>query len=870
MSINSSTKVALRGVSAVLLALGLHMVVANESLGSELGTESSRMATYESAGETSFALSLIPQLNENRQLASDIAIYVDTSASQSGAFKRDSIQTLKFMLESLNNDDRVKIFAVDLDPIALTDGFVDPGSDQIAVALQNLEQRVALGSTDIELMLNSATKEFSDAPERNKNVVYIGDGMSRAGILHTEAFRKAVRSLCDNEIAVSSYAIGPDRNVELMAALANQTGGNVFLDSDDSESLRLGANALAQTVHGVVFWPKSGNLSESVVEIYPQYIPPLRTDRDTILVGTISDRTPVDFSLTGMINGTSQTMKWNIEPEANNIDFAFLPELMRQARRDAGVSMPTVGSAGLREYAWVLSVKAAKLAELGEQALMTGNSDYAKRLADAALDADPANTSADVLAMAASYRLQDDDPFSTPAPAQDDSPFSAKQPSPPQDPVDTNTEPGQEQPGQAPIVVRDEDPAKMTLIAPSIEEQSEQLLREVQEQSTDLILSQEEQIRIINDRAKTQVQFELKRAREELRNNPDAAIERLKNVIEVIDQTADLYADTKQELRFSLESALQTARREKLEFDNARAVANENTAIARSIERNAIRLERQEEEIAELINRFNSLLIEGKFDEARAVTETAYELAPDNPAVVAANEKATFARNYELMIELRRQKRAAIYDAIYDSEWASIPLVGITNPMIFPDPIEWQKKKARRKKYENIRLTGSEIEEKILRALEEPANLIYEDTPWSEVEEELERQYKINIVLGQSAKDDSMSEDEPMTVNLRGIRLKNALRLMLKEKNATFIVRNEVLLIISLDDAEDTEYFVTNVYNVGDLVAPRFNPGGMGGGMMGGMGGGMMGGMGGGMGGMGGGMGGMGGGMGGMGGGMDG
>ena len=84
----------------------------------------------------------------------------------------------------------------------------------------------------------------------------------------------------------------------------------------------------------------------------------------------------------------------------------------------------------------------------------------------------------------------------------------------------------------------------------------------------------------------------------------------------------------------------------------------------------------------------------------------------------------------------------------------------------------------------------------------------------------------------------------------------------------------KTLQIISLDVASDPEYFVTNVYNVGDLVAPRTNfgggnmgsgGGGMGGGGMGGGGqaGGGMGGMGGG--GMGGGgMGGMGGGGGGM------
>ena len=51
-----------------------------------------------------------------------------------------------------------------------------------------------------------------------------------------------------------------------------------------------------------------------------------------------------------------------------------------------------------------------------------------------------------------------------------------------------------------------------------------------------------------------------------------------------------------------------------------------------------------------------------------------------------------------------------------------------------------------------------------------------------------------------------------MTVNIRGVRLKNGLRLMLKPFNATYIVRDEVLRIISIDNINDPENLVTDVY----------------------------------------------------------
>ena len=904
MSISSSTQVALRGFIVALFAAGVQATFSTETSGQEHTNQASRMATYDHAGEIGFALSLNPQLENPVQRASDIVVYVDTSASQSGVYKRDSIATLKNFLKKLNVDDRVKIVAVDLDPVPLTDGFVNPTDNSVAVAIENLNQRVALGSTDVELMLDSASKEFGASKNKNKNVVYIGDGMSRAGLLQSAAFSKSVMSLVGSQISVSSYAIGPERNIELLAALANHTGGNLLLDSDEENATEQGATSLSQSVHGAIFWPQSAKFGESIVDFYPYQLPPLRMDRDSILVGTIADRLPVDLQISGLVNEVSESLTWTVQPEPSSPEFSFLPTLLKTARLDQGATLPTVGSAGLREFQLALESEATALSKIGSQALLTGNNEIAQQLANASLQVDPNNTRADLLAMSASYRVQDDDPFGlggsgqdTPAdpPAaggQDESPFGDD----PQDPAagdsspveiappaaDENPaavaepmvdppadslpgtpesplaiEPGQEQPGQ-PLVVPPApyDPARMTLIAPGADEATNRLLLEAQQSGDSLIQSEEDRHRIINERAKARVEFELKRAREELRTNPDAAIERMKNMIDVIDQTSDLYPDTRSELRFSLESSLLSSRQQKLEFDDARERYIVNNSISESNRLNAVRLERQEEELAGLINRFNSLMDEGNYEAAELVTLTARQKAPENPAAVAANEKARIAKNVYTMEEHRRQKAQNFYACMFAVELATTPFPG-DPAMVFPDAEVWRQKKLKRIKYQEIRLSGSENDEKILRSLEEPAEMIYDETPWNEVETELEEKYKINIVLDQSAVDDSLTEDEPITSNLKGIRLKNALRLVLKQKNATFIVKDEVLLIISVDDAADPKFLVTNVYNVGDLVAPRANRGGgmggMGGGMGGGVGGGGMGGGGMGGGGMGGG-----------------
>ena len=858
-----TTKVALRGMFVALLAVGMQAIFANESFASGLegfepGSDEPRMATFDNAGETHFALSIMPKVSTESQRASDIVVFVDTSASQAGPFKRDSITALKHLIRNLNAEDRIQIVAVDLDPVPLTKGFVAPGADEVTVAMENLTQRVSLGSTDMEAMLITASKAFSNTTTRNKNAIYIGDGISRGNILNSDVFGELVKGLTEKHISLSSFAIGPDRNNELMAALANHTGGNLFIDTDDENSVRQSAIGLASTVHGSVLWPTDGKLDESVIEIFPRQFPPLRTDRDTIVLGSLTDRESVELQVTGLMNGESQTMSWNIEPDATSSEFAFLPGMVQDARKDQGLTLPTLGSSGLREFARSRMTQANKLSDLGGAALATGNKETARKLASAAisLSADPANTRADLLAMATTYKIQDNDPFGA-VETQDVPPAEANevaaaavqevpivQPDAVQEPAEDVAQvktlpvvPGQEQGDDAVVLpINTETPDGGLRMIQQDDDPASQLLRDASDQSTSLLQSEEQRIEIINQKITKQVQFESIQARDELQRNPDIAIERLKNMLEIVDQTPDLYPATRSSLRHSLESSLLSFRQRKLEFDDKQALADINIATADELAMNADRIARHENEVAELVNRYNSLLQEGDYKSAVDVTEKAAEIAPDDPQVVVARNTAHLARAYNQLTELRREKEFAFLASMYEIEKSTVPFPG-NELLVFPDADEWRRKRIRRAKYQNIQLSlGSEQEERIHRALEEPADFIFDERPWNEIEEQLEATYGINIVLTTSAQDDQLGEDEPITENLTGIRFKNALRIMLDKYNATYVVKDEVLKIISLDDASDVKWFVTNIYNVGDLVAPRqsFGGGGLGGGGFGG------------------------------------
>lgn len=107
----------------------------------------------------------------------------------------------------------------------------------------------------------------------------------------------------------------------------------------------------------------------------------------------------------------------------------------------------------------------------------------------------------------------------------------------------------------------------------------------------------------------------------------------------------------------------------------------------------------------------------------------------------------------------------------------------------------------------------------IRQALEATADLDFTKTPFDDLVGAIGEFTKIDIVLDKKALADmGMASDLPMTVSLRGISVRAALELILHNLNLTWVVRDEVILITSPEQAES--WMETRVYDVSDLVLP--------------------------------------------------
>ena len=109
------------GVACLLMTgHAVPRVEAADPLGSN-----TRLATYDTAtGDTFFALSLVPQVEVPAVRACDVIVLFDTSASQTGAYRTESLEVLQAALGQLHEDSRVRLYAIDLLPMSMNDALV--------------------------------------------------------------------------------------------------------------------------------------------------------------------------------------------------------------------------------------------------------------------------------------------------------------------------------------------------------------------------------------------------------------------------------------------------------------------------------------------------------------------------------------------------------------------------------------------------------------------------------------------------------------------------------------------------------------------------------------------------------------------------
>ncbi|MEL7338540.1 MAG: VWA domain-containing protein, partial [Planctomycetota bacterium] len=346
-----------------------------------------------------------------------VVVLVDTSASQANGFRDASVAAAKGVLAKLRTGDRVRLYAADVTATPLSDDFGYSAQESTQQAISKLEQRLPLGNTNLAASLDTARRQLASSSSNNaaRSIIYIGDGVSFGQMRDEGRFGDLVDALRADKIAVHSIVIGPTNNAEMMGTLANQTGGNIeVLSAQQMKYAETAGKSAADAATTSPIWIASADLPEGLQGIQTDRLPPLRFDRDSVLIGHVRDHGKSGMiQLRGNLAGKPVVLGVDANTEASNPEFSFLPGFIGDATKNGGLFVPTAGSHLLRDVARISARRAQELADASVMALQNGNDRGAAQVAEAALKADYENPAARSAAKAAGQRLvaQFDDLF---------------------------------------------------------------------------------------------------------------------------------------------------------------------------------------------------------------------------------------------------------------------------------------------------------------------------------------------------------------------------------------------------------------------------------------------------------------------------
>lgn len=158
------------------------------------------------------------------------------------------------------------------------------------------------------------------------------------------------------------------------------------------------------------------------MKVHAKRVPPLRSDRDTVVIGTFTGNGPFPIQMTAEGPGGPQQLSWSARPGQPNEDYNYLVKLVDRAKLGGGLSLPITGSASLEEIRKEVHFGVRSLSRLAREAFSAGNLDSAEKLAQAALDQDPGNPEALAVKAAVAKKQQNAGPAAAVGPVVVDEP----------------------------------------------------------------------------------------------------------------------------------------------------------------------------------------------------------------------------------------------------------------------------------------------------------------------------------------------------------------------------------------------------------------------------------------------------------------
>ncbi len=344
----------------------------------QANSDNSSVYRYQNAtGESYYAVGLNVSDKTSQVQVDKTFIIFDTSASQVGAHRDEALSILTNVLKQLPVNHLVKIAVLDIELTEFQKSFSNVQSDSVKKALNKIQNRVPLGTTNLFKGLKQTASILKN--ESNVSILYIGDGMSIGHIFRKEDVSSLAKQFRNKKLTVHSYVVGPKIDLELPGIIAQQTGGTVDHSSTNDLST---AKHIARSISvAPVYFSKFNNS----LSIKPSSPLPLRADRNTYFL--VKGNLPETIS----VSGNTKEVKWKLASSEVHKGNASLMHSWNRAERMNDMSLSLAGDDLLKLRLENFGHQVSQLVEAGEYALKVKQYKQAELIGKRLNQFDPTN-----------------------------------------------------------------------------------------------------------------------------------------------------------------------------------------------------------------------------------------------------------------------------------------------------------------------------------------------------------------------------------------------------------------------------------------------------------------------------------------------
>lgn len=779
-------------------------------------------------GEMLFAWQIQPTVAAPAPRPRDVLVVVDATASQAGRPLQQAKSVIAALGTTLRDADRVSVWSLSTPAAtrAITNGFRPANSADIQDAARTLvETEYGAGAADLKSGLEKALATMTPNRDRQQVVLYLGDGESAYAPL-AEADRLALANKMDQaDQFFFAVPLGLKLDAHNLHGLAVGTGGAVIRVQEDLTKKAGDFMArLMASLDAPVVKPERWAFGPEVGETFPTKLPPLRTDRATLIMGKVAKPgANLTATVAGKVNGQRVDLSLSHAMPSAQVENYFL-NLMFQQWKDA----PHKDAPAMLQSDRVLALASTQVKLYREEfltqavwALSVDRLDEAAKLYDAALKVDPTDKEATAgSAMVAKMKagklskadLREQVKRKTGATKVEaggireviQDPPAVDPPAGPGGPPAAGPGAGAPNPGAAADILR-EAAAR----------------RQIEEQ-----------------RYKVLVDSTIRRARQLLRSDPDSAYQDLKRQRDDILAYDGVGEDARRQMVADLEAVMREVFVKGAEIK--RQADAERSAIARTRQR-LNEFDRAQDELARDKNRidqFRQLMQQARYELAYQEAQLMIQekvtrglpVPPQATASYIIGQQATQLREWK---ELTRIREDRFLLTMMQTEKSHIPYPD-EPPVHFPPAAVWRELTGLRKEsYENSNLGNNPSStQKQLKSLientevqlKEGTNL--NETSLQEILTDISKRYQVTFILmdqifkAEYGDTFVIGEQKPKlaSTSLRGLKMGSFLDVVLLSVSATYIVRPDYIEITTFK--QRLEEKVTRVFPVADLAIP--------------------------------------------------